>query len=204
MNKEEFNALVLEQQVQYINDCLQETSLAKIGKSIGIDESTIRTRFNSNGYFRASKEDDKKRRFIASGDTVNTLNTSNIHNTKDTNNTGNTSKAKRQSNNNSNIKALENRVYSLEKELEQLKEIVLSNTKNTNNTIGITNIDNDSNTREIIKYKSNNLVSRNYKIDKDVAEQFVKFCKVQKLTNDYKVSDLATNALVEYMEKFKK
>lgn len=57
---------------------------------------------------------------------------------------------------------------------------------------------------EIKKYNSNNLVSRNYKIDREVADEFVKFCKVNKLKYDYKVSDLITNSLVEYMDKFNK
>lgn len=72
--------------------------------------------------------------------------------------------------------------------------MILSDTMTTTGT---------SNTKIKI-YDKVNLKSRNYKIDKDVLDEFVKFCNVQKLTNGYLVSDLATNALLEYMEKFNK
>ena len=182
--------------------------MVKVCQAIGTNESTVRDRFNRNGYKRQGKQ------FVAIGDTVNTSNTNNISNTTNTNNISNTTntnntkvvnkaneKVREAKAKDNNIKVLENRIGNLEKELEQLKAMVLSN---TNNTIEMTDIGNDSNTREIIKYDTNDLVSRNYKIDKEVADKFVKFCKLQKLTNDYKVSDLATNALVEYMNKFNK
>ena len=173
--------------------------MVKVCQAIGTNESTVRDRFNRNGYKRQGKQ------FVAIGDTVNTSNTNNISNTTNTNNTKVVNKANEKVREakakDNNIKVLENRIGNLEKELEQLKAMVLSN---TNNTIEMTDIGNDSNTREIIKYDTNDLVSRNYKIDKEVADKFVKFCKLQKLTNDYKVSDLATNALVEYMNKFNK
>lgn len=76
---------------------------------------------------------------------------------------------------------------SLEKELEQLKALLFNNTCNSD--LSKLNTNNTS----IVMYSSENLVSRNYKIDKEVTEQFVQFCKVQKLTNDYKVSDLASH-----------
>lgn len=179
MNKEQFEGLELEQQVQYINELLQETSMIKACQAIGTNESTVRDRFKRHGYKRQGNQ------FVA---------TSNTNNTKVVNKAN--EKAREAKAKDNDIKVLENRINSLENELEQLKAIVLSNTSNTINTIDA------SDTRAIIKYESDNLVSRNYKIDREVAEQFVKFCKMQKLTNDYKVSDLATNALVEFMKTF--
>lgn len=191
MNKEQFERLELEQQVQYINDCLQETSMVKACQNIGTNESTVRDRFKRGGYKRQGNQ------FVATSDTVNTNNISNIINTNNISGVKVTDeKARESKSKTNNIKVLENRINSLENELEKLKDIVLSNTSNTINTIDA------SSTRAIKKYESDNLVSRNYKIDKEVAEQFVKFCKIQKLTNDYKVSDLATNALVEFMKTF--
>lgn len=179
MNKEQFEKLELEKQVEYINECLQETSMIKACKQIGTNESTVRDRFRRGGYKRQENQ------FVATNNTSNT----NVVNKSN-------KKAREAKVKDNNIKVLENRINSLENELEQLKAMVLGNTSNTYNTIDA------SSTREIIKYESDNLVSRNYKIDKEVAEQFVKFCKIQKLTNDYKVSDLATNALVEFMKTF--
>jgi len=176
---------------------LQDSSLVKVCQAIGISEATVRDRFKSRGYTRQGK------RFIATGDTVNINNT---ENTGDTNNMDNTKKVNRNNEKSrevkskaNDIKLLENRMNSLEQELEQLKAMILSNTSNTTNTIGTTAMAN----AEIKTFESDNLVSRNYKIDRAVADKFVKFCKVQKLTNDYKVSDLATNALIEYMDKYK-
>lgn len=191
MNKEQFEGLELGQQVEYINGLLQNSSMVKACQTIGTNESTVRDRFKRNGYKRQGNQ------FVATSDTLNTNNISNTTNTsgiKVTNDKVRESKSKA-----NNIKVLENRINSLENELEKLKAMILSNTCNTINTIDASDT---RNTREIKKYESDNLVSRNYKIDRDVAEQFVKFCKVQKLTNDYKVSDLATNALVEFMKTF--
>jgi len=185
MNKKQFNALALEQQVAYINEQLESTSLTKACASVTLDRATIRKRFGKIGY-EFNKECNQ---YKTTGET--TVTTKTIK--KSTDNKQEKSKG------NNNTKLLENRVTSLEQELEQLKAMVLGNTNNTTNTIGTT----DTNNTGIKTFESDNLVSRNYKIDRAVADKFVKFCKVQKLTNDYKVSDLATNALIEYMDKYK-
>lgn len=193
LTKESFNALELEQQVQYINEGLETQSLVKVCQAMGISEATVRDRFKSKGYTRQGNQ------FINTSDTVNP-NTSNTTNTKATKKASKANEKPREAKSKvSNNKALEDRVTSLEKELEQLKAMILGNTSTTSNTNNTINTNNTS----IVMYSSENLVSRNYKIDKEVAEQFVQFCKVQKLTNDYKVSDLATNALIQYMNKFK-
>ena len=52
MNKDEFNNLTIENQVEYINKCLNtnNSSLTKISKNLGIDRATIRKRFEKNNY----------------------------------------------------------------------------------------------------------------------------------------------------------
>ncbi|WP_290458788.1 hypothetical protein [Romboutsia ilealis] len=181
MNKEQFEKLELEQQVEYINKLLETLSLTKACANVGIARKTLSGQFERAGY----KLDKTIKKYVKTGNSTTS-------NTREA-----IQKEQEQSKKANNIKVLENRIGSLEKELEQLKAIVLGNTSNTINTIDA------SDTRAIKKYESDNLVSRNYKIDREVAEQFVKFCKMQKLTNDYKVSDLATNALVEFMKTFK-
>ena len=185
MNKEQFEGLELEQQIEHINKLLETLSLTKACANVGIARKTLSGQFERAGY----KLDKTIKKYVKTGNSTTS-------NTREA-----IQKEQEQSKKANNIKVLENRVESLEKELEQLKAIVLSN---TNNTIEITDIGNTSNTREIKKYNTNDLVSRNYKIDRAVADEFVKFCKVNKLKYDYKVSDLITNALVEYMEKFNK
>lgn len=196
LDGEQFKALELEQQVEYINGLLEQgETVDNIRIALGIGKNYIGNNFKKGGYV---KDRASGLYILNTGNTINT-NNSNISNTNNTIEA--IQKVQEQSKKANNIKALENRIRSLEKELEQLKAIVLSN---TNNTIEITDIGNTSNTREIKKYNTNDLVSRNYKIDRAVADEFVKFCKVNKLKYDYKVSDLITNALVEYMEKFNK
>lgn len=188
MNGEQFKTLELEQQVEYINELLEQgDTVDNIRIALGVGKNYIGTNFKKGGYIKNR----------ATG--LYILNTSNTINTSTTNKA--ILKTQEHSKKANNIKVLENRIDSLEKELEQLKAIVLSN---TSKAIEINNTSNTTNTIEIKKYNSNNLVSRNYKIDREVADEFVKFCKVNKLKYDYKVSDLITNALIEYMGKFNK
>ena len=196
MNGEQFKVLELEQQVEYINELLTAgDTVDNIRIALGVGKNYIGNTFKKGGYI---KDRATGLYILNTGNTINT-NNSNISNTNNTNKA--IQKVQEQSKKANNIKVLENRIESLEKELEQLKAIVLSN---TTNTIEITDISNTSNTKKVKQYNSKDLVSRNYKIDKEVADNFVKFCKNNKLKYDYKVSDLITNAIVEYMKNFNK
>ncbi len=210
MNGDKFKSLEVKEQVNYINELLKKgDTVDNIRLNLGIGKNYIGNTFKANGYI---KDNISKLYILDTKNTSNTINTSTTNNTYNTNSTSNTCNTDNTNNTcNTNykyqdIKALESRLNSLEKEFEKLKLIVNSNinadskiitTRNTNNTITTCN------SKEIIKYKSSNLVSRNYKIDKEVLEQFVEFCKVNKLKYNHKVSDLITNAIVEYMNKYK-
>lgn len=186
MNGEQFKALEVKEQVNYINELLKKgDTVDNIRLTLGIGKNYIGNTFKANGYI---KDNISKLYILDTKNTSNTINTSTTNNTYNTNNTCNTNYKYQ------DIKALENRLNSLEKEFEKLKSIVNSKTNADSNT---------SNSKEIIKYKSSNLVSRNYKIDKEVLEQFVEFCKVNKLKYNHNVSDLITNAIVEYMKRNK-
>ena len=50
MNKDEFNKLEIEQQVEYIHKGLEVESLTKVCASIGIGRSTVSKRFKNKGY----------------------------------------------------------------------------------------------------------------------------------------------------------
>ena len=191
MNAEQFKALEVNKQVEYINELLKKgDTVDNIRLTLGVGKNYIGNTFKANGYVR----DKVTKLYIFN--TNATSNTCNTTNTIDTNNTNNTSNTY---NNSNDIKALESKVNSLENELNKLKKIVF-NTCNTYNTI---DTDNTCNTKEIIKYNSNSLVSRNYKIDKEVLEQFIQFCKASKLKHNHNVSDLITNAILEYMNNHK-
>lgn len=185
MNGEQFKTLELDKQVEYINGLLGcGKTVDNIRTDLGIGKNYIGNNFKKGGYAK-----DKTTGLYI----LNTCNTSNTNNT--TNNGESIQSKKKYIQKVNNIKVLENRIDRLEKQLDQLKAIVLSN-----NNIEISNT---TNTNKIIKYNSKNLVSRNYKIDKNVLEQFVEFCKVNKLKYSHNVSDLITNAIVEYMKNHK-
>ena len=204
MNGDKFKSLEVKEQVNYVNELLKKgDTVDNIRLTLGIGKNYIGNTFKANGYI---KDNISKLYILDTKNTSNTINTNNTNNTNSTSNTCNTDNTCNTNYKYQDIKALENRLNSLEKEFEKLKLIVNSNTnadskiittRNTNNTITTCN------SKEIIKYKSSNLVSRNYKIDKDVHEQFVEFCKVNKLKYNYKVSDLITNAILEYINNYK-
>lgn len=213
MNGDKFKSLEVKEQVNYVNELLKKgDTVDNIRLTLGIGKNYIGNTFKANGYI---KDNISKLYILDTKNTSNTINTNTTNNTCNTNSTSNTCNTDNTYNTyNTNykyqdIKALENRLNSLEKEFEKLKLIVNSNinadskiitTRNTNNT---NNTITTCNNKEIIKYKSSNLVSRNYKIDKEVLEQFVEFCKANKLKYNHKVSDLITNAILEYMNKHK-
>lgn len=185
MKKEEFNYLTIDEQVEYINTQLMLGSLNKIATSIGISESTIRDRFKSKGYKRQGKS------FIKLVTTESIKEDIKSKIPKNNTNNTNTTKAKQESQNNNNIKILENRVYNLEKELENIK--LLLATTNTNTTI-------NTNTTKVIKTYEGDGVSRSYRVNEEVQKQWKVFCKSH---SEYRVSDLISNALEEYMNSFK-
>ena len=203
MNAEQFKALEVNKQVEYINELLKKgDTVDNIRLTLGVGKNYIGNTFKSNGYVRDKVtklyifNTNTTNNTCNTSNTTNTINTNNTYNTSNTSNTNNTSDTCNTYNKSNDIKALESKVNSLENELNKLKKIVFNNynTIDTNNTC---------NTNKIIKYNSNNLVSRNYKIDKDVLEQFIQFCKASKLKYNHNVSDLITNAILEYMNNHK-
>lgn len=187
MKKEEFNVLTIEEQVEYINTKLALVSLNRISTDIGISESTIRDRFKSKGYKRHGKS------FIK----LNTIepikeNTKSKIPERNTITTSDT-KAQGHTPNNKNIKVLENRIDSLEKELESIKVILTTITTSSTTTV------NTKTTKGIKTYEGDG-VSRSYRVNEEVQKQWKVFCKSH---SEYRVSDLISNALEEYMNSFK-
>ena len=187
MNKEEFNALTIEEQVEYINVQLALVSLNRIANSIGVSESTIRDRFKTKGYKRQGKSfiklgttEPTKENIKPSTPKKNTVTTSNI-------------KAQEQKQSNNSIKVLENRIDSLEKELESIKAILTTITTSTTTTV-------NTNATKTIKTYEGDGVSRSYRVNEEVQKKWKVFCKSH---SEHRVSDLISNALEEYMNSFK-
>jgi len=189
MDKLEFNKKDLQEQVQYINDQLTTgLSLTNICKAIGIDRSTVRKRFTKGGYtFNTDLN-------LYEEDAINGSNgvapskkapTPNTKLPKKETNTGNTNTLE------DRIKALEEQMSVLIDRVSTLSSDALENTINTTNAI---------NTElELLEFDADT-VTRAYRLYENVQKDFKIFCKKH---SEYKVQDLISTALVEFMSKRK-
>lgn len=183
MNGEQFKALGLEQQVEYINSQLEQgDTVDNIRVVLGVGKNYIGTNFKKGGYTR-----DKITGYYIKANTTSTTN--------ETTSTTALNKANKkvikdkQSTN--NTKLLESRVESLEKQIKSIMAI-LETTNNTNTTVATNEIE--------IKVFKGEKVARSYKVNIEVQKQFKAFCKAH---SEYEVGDLLANAMVDYMNKFK-
>ncbi|CEP44299.1 AraC family transcriptional regulator [Paraclostridium sordellii] len=180
MDKLEFNQLELQEQVQYINDQLTTTGLSvtKVCDAIGIDRSTLRKRFKKGGYlFNADINLYDTGMLKIDGDKKET-NTSSRKTFNNTNNTTNTNQ-------------LETRMKALEMKVKALEELINSNSINSINAddkeVNITTFEGET-------------VSRAYRLDAKIQKEFKIFCKKH---SEYKVQDIISSALKDFMDKNK-
>lgn len=147
MTGNEFQALELEQQVEYINSLLKTTSLTKASASIGIARKTLSGQFERAGY----KLDKNIKQYIRINNNTN-------EKAQKLNN-----KALSGGNSSNNSNSLEARVNSLEKQIEAIKAMLETNKNNT--------------TELNIKVFEGEKVARSYKVNIEVQKQFKAFCK---------------------------
>ena len=147
MTGNEFQALELEQQVEYINSLLKTTSLTKASASIGIARKTLSGQFERAGY----KLDKNIKQYIRINNTTN-------EKAQKLNN-----KALSGGNSSNNSNSLEARVNSLEKQIEGIMAMLETNKNNT--------------TELNIKVFEGEKVARSYKVNIEVQKQFKAFCK---------------------------
>ena len=184
----EFKALEVQEQVQFVNDCLTNGySVDQIRMKLGIGKNYIANKFKYKGYIR----DKVTGIYIKNtGDEgVKNTNTTTAHNrAKKTANTG----------------TLEIKVNKLENEIDDIKAVLhemnsklngVINTKNTTTYITVEN----TNSLGIKKLKGNK-VTRSYKLNEKVQKEFKSFCKAH---SDCEVGDILATALIEYMERNK-
>ena len=148
MTGNEFQALELEQQVEYINSLLKTTSLTKASASIGIARKTLSGQFERAGY----KLDKNIKQYIRINNNTN-------EKAQKLNN-----KALSGGNSSNNSNSLEARVNSLEKQIEGIMAIL-----NNTNTTATTELN--------IKTFEGEKVARSYKVNIEVQKQFKAFCK---------------------------
>ncbi len=199
MNSDNFMELAPKEQVIFINKLLETRSLTQICIDFKIAKNILKYEFINLGYIY----DMSKKQFVLENDfnqnndeiatsinrhdssyqgdkTLSVLDNSYVSNSSKSYNT-----------NIKNMDSISSKISKLEKEIMDIKEILNKDLIKT---------DTISNNIDIKTYDSSTLVPRTYKIDSDIQQQFKLFCKQN---NKYKVSDLVTNALLEYMNKFK-
>ena len=176
MTGEQFKALGLEQQVEYINELLQEgNTVDNIRMALGVGKNYIGNNFSKGGY----KKDRATGLYIKAGTEAN-INTN--EKAQKLNN-----KALSGSNSSNNSNSLEARVNSLEKQIEGIMAIL-----NNTNTTATTELN--------IKTFEGEKVARSYKVNIEVQKQFKAFCKAH---SEYEVGDILANAMLEFMNKYK-
>lgn len=180
MDKLEFNKLGLQEQVQYVNEQLAITGLSvtKVCDAIGIDRSTVRKRFKKGGYVFNADLNLYDGSILKIEEDKKQANTPNKKLSKNTNNTINTNQ-------------LEIRMKALETKVKALEELINSNSINAVNT----------NDKEVnITTFEGETVSRAYRLDSKVQKDFKIFCKKY---SEYKVQDIISSALQDFMDKNK-
>lgn len=174
MNKQQFNNLEITEQIQYINKQLQSNSLTTVCATIGIDRATIRKRFKGRGYTLVDNQ------YIATDTDTKKANDSNSKTVENTNNISITIEQ---------YNSLEKRIKDIEKKLHTLSN---------NNT---TNTQQKQNNDKEIKFYKNESVVRAYRVDTVIQQRFKEYCNKN---NQYKISDIISTALENFLNEYDK
>ena len=191
MSGNEFKGLDIESKVKYVNELLQQgDSVDNIRTTLGIGKNYIADKFGKGGY----KLNRNINQYIK-GDNVVT-NTTNV--VKKPN-----KKVSKQSNEVNNINTSDDRIKVLERQIKDLQSQIniindmLNKNNATNVVIDTTSIIHSS----IDSYDRNDTKSSHYRIYTDIQEEFKAFCKEHK---QYKVQDIISSAIKEYLDKYNK
>ena len=191
MNSTDFKGLDIEYKVKYVNELLQQgDSVDNIRTTLGIGKNYIANKFGKGGY----KLNRNINQYIK-GDNVVT-NTTNV--VKKPN-----KKVSKQSNEVNNINTSDDRIKVLERQIKDLQSQIniindmLNKNIATNVVIDTTSIIHSS----IDSYDRNDTKSSHYRIYTDIQEEFKAFCKEHK---QYKVQDIISSAIKEYLDKYNK
>lgn len=192
MNGEQFKELDIESKVKYINKLLEQgDSVDNIRMNLGVGKNYIANTFKKYGYTLNRNIN----QYVSSSDVAtNTTNVSIESNDKTIN------KPKKVNNTNTKdnkYKALEEQIKDLQKQIDMINDRLDTKVIDTNVIIDTTSILHTS----IDGYNSKNTVNRNYRIYTDIHKEFTTFCKEHK---QYKVQDIISSAIKEYLDKYNK
>ena len=191
MSGNEFKELDIESKVKYVNELLQQgDSVDNIRTTLGIGKNYIANTFAKDGY----KLNRNINQYIKCDDVV--TNTTNVvkQNIKP-------SEPKKETNNintkDSYYKALEWQIKDLQKQINLINNRLDNNSITTNVVTDTTSIIHS----DIDKLRNTDTTSSHYRIYTDIQEEFKKFCKDNR---QYKVQDIISSALKEYLDKYNK
>ena len=215
MNKIQFNTLKLKEQIQYFNERIKDIgNNANVCKELNINESTIRTRFNKHGY----KLNKDRTAYVYLDNT--TVNKNKFNN--------NIAKSNKNNRNNIIVKK-EDRVNEYSKSTNNHSNITVNHPNNEIDNRDITKVIKEikdiisikDDILEIVKlYNQGKLVFNNkhIQIDKNrikdtkgitkaikiypgILDEFKGFCNKY---SEFKIMDLLSMAMIEYMDKYDK
>lgn len=202
LNKLDFNKLNIQDQVQLLNDELKKNStisVTKLCKQLGLVKSTVIDRFTKAGY----KYNHEMRQYIKSIDVIQKNNKSI---TSEPTIDKMALKPIIQKDNKSiihkqpNISGIESEEIKGLLELleikDQLKELIQNNNKSKN----IIDVDLHELKIDTSKFDGE-LKGRLVKVYENINANWIKFCKSY---NEFKMQDLYSLALLEFMDKYKK
>ena len=191
MNSTDFKELDIESKVKYVNELLQQGgSVDNIRTTLGIGKNYIANTFAKDGY----KLNRNINQYIKCDNVV--TNTTNIvkQNIKP-------SEPKKETNNintkDSYYKALEGQIKDIQKQINLINNRLDNNSITTNVVTDTTSIIHS----DIDKLRNTDTTSSHYRIYKDIQEEFKAFCKEHK---QYKVQDIISSAIKEYLDKYNK
>lgn len=167
MNREKFNLLLIDKQVDYFNKELTKDNFNSICKKIGISKNTIKKRFESNGYVEYRKGQIIKRFFKKGSKELEIK--ENIFEQKEDKNIDS---------NNKDLDLILKRLKTLEMEVVNLKKSI-----NSESNINITSV---------IHMFEGETVVKTFKIDKEVYKQLE---KIQEKFKGYKKQDIVSSLL---------
>lgn len=191
MNSTDFKELDIESKVKYVNELLQQgDSVDNIRINLGVGKNYIGNTFKEHGY----KLNRNINQYIKNDNVV--TNTTNVvkQNIKP-------SEPKKETNNintkDSYYKALEGQIKDIQKQINLINNRLDNNSITTNVVTDTTSIIHS----DIDKLRNTDTTSSHYRIYKDIQEEFKAFCKEHK---QYKVQDIISSAIKEYLDKYNK
>jgi chaperonin cofactor prefoldin len=192
MSGNEFKDLDIESKVNYVNTLLEQgNTVETICKNMGKGKNFIRNTLKDYGYSLNKSINQYIKDDTVVTDTTNVVKKSN-------------KKVSKQSNVVNNINTSDDRIKVLEGQIKDLqKQINLINNRLDNNSI-TTNVVTDTTSiihSSIDSYDRNDTKSSHYRIYTDIQEEFKAFCKEHK---QYKVQDIISSAIKEYLDKYNK